>query len=352
MVKEGGSEKIRIREATRSGGESLKRLFETNPDGGEIRFAPHFETDPYRAYTRLTFADDVTGFIAETPAGEAVGTGFVTLRDARVGGELRPQAYLEGLVVDREYRGRGVGKRLASERIRYAEDVAGDDVVISATIQTGNEASVAVARSWADGFPYRYVNHPVEPIADAPDTEYTFREADESELEDFVDGMNGFYDEAELFAPYDRDRLADLLATSVDGVRAHRCDVMVENGEFVAGAHVIERYKFMSIVVETLPSALEAADELPASIPEDGEIRPMVVVPWFKPGYADAADALLERERATTGEANRLTVAFDPDGPLGRVDALTPDEGTIESTWAIRGLDDPVAQTFVAPSVG
>lgn len=151
-----------LREVTPEDGDALKRLFENNPDGGELQFAPKFEADPYRVFSEMIPKQDFAGYIAETTTGEAVGAGFIALSDARIGGELRPRGYLAGLVVDREHRGEGLAKRLAAERIRYAEETAGDEVVISAAIQNGNEPSMAVARSWADEFPYEYVTHSVE----------------------------------------------------------------------------------------------------------------------------------------------------------------------------------------------
>ncbi|MFB6119176.1 hypothetical protein [Halosegnis sp.] len=106
------------------------------------------------------------------------------------------------------------------------------------------------------------------------------------------------------------------------------------------------------MAVTNLLPELEDADELPPSIPDDREIRPTVVIPWFRDGAEAAGETLVEYERATAGDANRLTFPFDPEGPLGRLDQLTVDEGTIRLNWAIRGLEEPVTETFVAPGIG
>lgn len=341
-----------LRELTADDGETLRHLVESNPDGGEIQFAPRFKVDPYEMYERLSSVDEQTGFIAETPGGEPAGAGLLQLTEARVGGALRPRGYLAGLVVDHDYRGLGLGKRLAAERVRHAERAAGDDVVVTAAIQDGNDPSMAVARSWADGFPYEFVNHSVELRDDPPATPYEIRSIYDAELGAFVGAINEFYDDAEMWAPYREDRLADLLATEVEGHRVHRCDVVVDDGEFVAGAHVIEAHKLQSTVVTDLPPELEDADELPPSIPDDREIRQTVVVPWFGDGAEAAGEAIVEYERATAGDSNRLMFMFDPEGPLGRLDSLEVDEGTIKLNWAIRGLEDPVEDGFVAPGVG
>lgn len=341
-----------FREVTPNDGEILTELMESNPDGGEIQFAPHLEVNPYEVYSELVPTDDFVGYIAETPYGEPAGMGFIAFSDARVGGELRKRGYLAGLVVDHDYRGMGLGKRLAAERINYAENTYGEDIAITAGIQTGNDPSMAVAQSWADAFPYKYVNQSVETLDTAPDTESDIRSVDESELPEFVSAMNAFYDEAELYVPYQTEQLAEMVDTAVNGEHVHRCEVVVEDDEFVAGAHVVDQHKLMSMVAAELPAELEEADELPPSIPNDREIRPSFVMPWFKDGHESAVEALIQHERATASGANRLMFLYDPEGPLGQLDSLTPDEGTVELNWAIRGLDEPLDDAFVAPGIG
>lgn len=164
--------------------------------------------------------------------------------------------------------------------------------------------------------------------------------------------MNEFYGDAELFVPYETEKLARMIESTVAGTSVHRCDVAIEDGELVAGAHVVENHKLMSAELVELPPELERNDELPPSIPDDREIRPTFVIPWYEPGHESAAEALIDHERANAGDANRLMFAFDPDGPVGRLDGLSPDDGTIRLNWAVRGLEDPVEDAFVAPGLG
>jgi GNAT superfamily N-acetyltransferase len=341
-----------FRQITAADENILIELAESNPDGGDIQFAPHFEVNPYQVYSDLVPTNDFAGFLAETPGGDAAGMGFIAFNDARVGGELRKRGYLAGLIVDHDYRGMGLGKRLAAERIDYAEDQFGDDIAITAAIQTGNDPSMAVAQSWADDFPYEYVNQPIQPLETEPATEYEIRSLTDAEVPTFVSAVNDFYEDAEMFVPFESDQLAEMMETTVDGEYVHRCEVVVEDGEFVAGAHVADQYKLISAVVEELPPELEGAEELPPSIPEDLEMRPSFVMPWFESGHEDAAEALIQHERANVGDANRLMCIYDPEGPLRCLDPLTPDAGTVELNWAIRGLDTPVDDTFVAPGLG
>jgi len=346
------SEEWEFREVTPDDGKVLKRLFEGNPDGGDIQFSPRFKSDPYRVYSEVIPESEFAGYIAETENGKAVGASFIALSEARIGGELRPRGYLTGLVVDKEHRGKGLAKQLARKRIEYAEETAGDDVVISAAIQSGNEPSMAVARSWADDFPYNYVNHTVEVVDEEPETDYEVHSVSPSDVSEFVDGINEFYQEAELFVPYETETLSNMLQSAVADVNIHRCDVVAEGGEFVAGAHVVQYHKVMTAKLTDLPPELEEADELPPSLPEDREIRPSTVIPWFKPGYKSAASALINYQRANAGDANRLMCVFDPDGPLGQLEPLATDDGTIQLNWAVRGLDEPIEDTFVGPGLG
>ncbi len=343
---------LEIREITADDSETLRHLYESNPDGGDVQFAPRFKVDPYEMYEKMTPADEQVAFIAETSDGDPAGAGLMQLDDARIGGELRWRAYLAGLVVDHDYRGMGLGKRLAAERVQYAEREAGDDVVVTAAIQAGNDPSMAVASSWADEYPYNFVNHAIELRDAPPTTAYDVRSVDDSELGAFVEEMNNFYDDAEMWVPYQEDRLAKMLETEIDGHHVHQCDLVVEDGEFVAGAHVIEVHKLQSMVVTDLPPELEDGEELPPSIPNDREIRPTIVIPWFGNGAKDAGEIIVEYERATAGDANRLMFLFDPAGPLGQLDSLEVDEGTMRLNWAVRGLDDPIIDTFVAPGLG
>ena len=43
-----------------------------------------------------------------------------------------------------------------------------------------------------------------------------------------------------------------------------------------------------------------------------------------------------------------MLFGFDPDGPLGTIDALAQDDGAIETNWAVRGTD-PTEDAWVAP---
>ena len=340
-----------VRRATSDDGDGLEALYSNSPDTGDIGMAPRFKIDPYVAYMEMDPANDTHGIVAETQAGDLAGAGFLTFTDTRVGGEVRPTAYLVGLAVHEEYRGQGLGKRLAAERIQFAQERHGEDCVVFAQIQTGNEPSKAVAETWADGFPYQTVVVPMQPLDQAPDRDdYTVRTATEAEYEPVVRQMNEFYADAEMYAPYTVDELRLRVEESPIAEPIANYFVVVSRGEIVAGAGVINSHKLMWSKIESLPPGVEDGDELPPAFPESREIRPTGITDlWYATGHAAAGEALIEAVRARPDVGNRIGIGLDPDGPLGRL--VETDGQTWEMHMAIRGLEDPTEETFVAPSI-
>ncbi|WP_161958282.1 GNAT family N-acetyltransferase [Natrarchaeobaculum sulfurireducens] len=149
---------VRIRTATPDDGESIGTLFTNSPDGGAVSFAPQFEYDPYEVYVGLR--PETTGFVAETDDGRLAGVGFVSNTEARFDGEIRPSALLNALAVHPDFRGRGLAKRIVEHRITHAQGQLGEDCVVFANIQHGNDPSKAVATWWADSLATEFVMYP------------------------------------------------------------------------------------------------------------------------------------------------------------------------------------------------
>jgi GNAT superfamily N-acetyltransferase len=343
-------EAFEVRPATSDDGDGLADLYANSPDTGDIGMAPRFKIDPYVAHVEMDPASDTHGIVAETPNGDLAGAGFVTFIDTRVGGEIRPTAYLAGLAVHEEYRGRGLGKRLAAERVQYAQEQHGEDCVVFAQIQTGNGPSKAVAETWADGLPYQTVVVPMQPLDEAPNREeYTVRSATDAEYGTVVRGMNEFYADAEMYSPYTVDELEMRLENSPISEPIADYSVVVSQGEIVAGAGVINSHELMWTEIESLPPELEEEDELPPAFPESREIKPTGIADlWYAPGHAAAGEALIEAIRARPDVGNRIGIGLDPDGPVGRL--VDTDGQTWEMHMAIRGLEEPEEGAFVAPS--
>lgn len=337
-----------IRRVKESDGDILEDIYQNNPDTGDISVAPRFRIDPYVGHTEMRPDAPTQGFLAEAPDGDPAGAGFVLLTEARVGGEVRPTAFLSGLAVHPEYRGQGLAKRLAAHRIEYATTNHAEDCVVFATIQTGNEPSRAVADTWADEFMYDTARVQLPPRSDAPDTApYTVRPLGDDEYPTVVDRINAFYEGAELFAPLTVDQFQTRLEATPIDEPVNRHLVATADGEPVAGASVADGHKLMWQEVVDLPDELADADELPPSIPESREIRPTGVAHlWHAPGHEDAIEVLLETVRARPDSGNRIMVSMDPDGPLGEF--VDVDEGAIVLDAAVRGDVDRVEDGFVA----
>jgi GNAT superfamily N-acetyltransferase len=339
---------ITIRKATPADGDAIERLFVESPDEGAVSFAPRFSHDAYEAYNGLR--TDSAGFVAETGDGRIVGVGFVSLTEARFGGHVRPSALLNAVAVHPDARGQGLARRIARHRIEYARDHLGDDCVAFANIQHGNAPSRAVAESWADELTYDFVMYPAPPLDEKPaDSDYAVHEASDAELETALESSNDFYGDAELYRPRSPAAFRRLRAESPIDDPLHRYLVATADGEVVAGVAALDMHRVMKLVVESLPPELADADELPPAIPESKELRTTMLSDlWHAPGREAAARALWTHLRATTGNANRVMLDYDPGGPVADALAIDP-EGGIELSVAVSGptlQDADVAPVF------
>jgi GNAT superfamily N-acetyltransferase len=323
-----------VRQVTDRDADSLARLARNNPDSGAVGIAPQYATDPYDLYS--TFCPDTTGFVAETPDGDISGMGFVSVHDLRVGGAVRTVAFLRGLVVKAQYRRRGLGTRLATERIDYAKRTHGRDCAIVASIQASNEPSRAVTAAWADTYAYDRTARALEPrTAPPPDAGYEVRHVRPSELPTVVERVNAFYADAELYRPYEASELREWLFGSSDDQSLRQYVVAHDGDEVVAGVDVVDIHKRRWLAVDD-------AGDRPPSVPESGEIRPRRIGNlWFADGTAAAARAVVETVRTDPGDANRIwfqSGGADAFAAAGVTDAA---DGMVEITTAVQGVDRP-----------
>ncbi len=338
---------VTIRTATPADGAAIGHLFIESPDEGAVSFAPRFNFDPYEAYASLR--PNSAGFVAETLEGRLAGVGFVSLTEARFGGDIRPTALLNALAVHPDFRGRGLAKAIVRHRIEYAREQLGDDCVAVANIQHGNDPSMAVARSWSDSLDDEYVMYPAEPLAGqdvlgegASDTNasdnFDVHDVTAGEVTNTVDRSNEFYARTDLYRPYSVEGLEQRLETSPIAGPLHRYVVATVDDSVVAGVFVTETHEAMKLVLESLPPALQDAETLPSAIPESKELRmKMLSDLWYAPGHEDAARVLWRTLRANSGSANRIMLNYDPTGRLEEVLELQPGEGAMHLSVAVSG---------------
>ncbi|THE65579.1 GNAT family N-acetyltransferase [Salinadaptatus halalkaliphilus] len=339
---------IRLRTATPADGEAIGTLFTNSPDEGAVSFAPRFEYDPYEVYAGLR--PETTGFVAETDDGRLVGVGFVSNTKARFDGEVRPSALLNALAVHPDFRNRGLAKRIVERRIAHAREQLGEDCVVFANIQHGNDPSEAVAAWWADSLAAEFVMYPAPPIPAAPSTDVDVHDASAEERVAAVDRSNNFYAETDVYRPYTVDGLTSRLADSPIDEPLHRYVVATVDDEVVAGVFASEMHNVMSLVVDSLPPELEDADALPPAIPESKELRmTMLSDYWYAPGHEAAARALWNHLRANPGGANRIMLNYDPRGRVGEVLDLEDGVGEMTLSVGVTGgsiRDEPIAPLF------
>lgn len=341
------AESFTIRRITEDDGDILADIYENTPDTGDLGTAPQFKIDPYVAHSAAYPDTETPGFLAVAPDGSPAGAGFVNLTHVRAGGDIKPAAYLTGLAVHEEYRGQGLAKRLAAERINHAHSTHDPDCIIYTSIQSGNEPSKAVAKTWADEFLYETAQTALQPRDDEPATDdYTIRPASETEYDTIVERVNDFYDRAEFFRPYTTELLDAWMDVSPIDEPVLDYYVATKDNEIVAGALVEDVHKLVWTKIEDLPPQLKDADELPPTIPDSREMRMTGVVDhWFTDGHEDAAEALIETVRARPESGNRIGVSADPDSPAT---AVIDTDGFMRKTHlAVRGLDEPVEEAFL-----
>ncbi len=305
---------ITIREVTPEDSDALGELL-SSPDTGRIQFAPRYHVDAYEAMAELEH--DVEGAVAVWQASRAIiGCGFVRYSRIQYEGTLRKYAWLHGLRVHADYRRRGVATRLAEWRVRRARERVGDDGVIGANIQQGNEGSLLVARSWQKYVAGELVSGVVGMRQKPPEllTGVTIRRAESEEYSAVARGMNSFYEDYNFYSPETGESLAEWLAvTPFDDAMRH-CFVAVDDaGNIVAGMGIVEGHRVMELEVKRMPWSLRLLNRIVKLVPPDGRMRQLLVVkPWFAPGRLAEARYLWEKLRWQWQDRG-ATLAFSYD---------------------------------------
>jgi len=143
-----GTQRFTLRELQPSDSPALIKLITEFDDD----LTTHFLVDPYQAIVSGT-EDRTRGVVVESPGYDGlVGTGTVRFSTVQFNGEVLPLAFLDGLKVQKEFRGKGLGYQIASWRIQKAREEYGDQCVIGTGMLHDNHASHAVARKWCREF--------------------------------------------------------------------------------------------------------------------------------------------------------------------------------------------------------
>ena len=210
---------------------------------------------------------------------------------------------LYALAVHPDRRRRGIARALTDWRLALARERHGEEVVVLASIQTGNAGSVANARAWARQvfgatvqIPHRVRGRP--PVLGSLDV----RAPEGEEWAQAAAGLNAFYAGANLHVPAAAAGLQAWAAASPFPTPFRHYRVAVDRGEVVAGVEVVEQSRLFRIRVERVPPLLRvlAIGVLPAG---DVLEQALALHLWHAPGRAAAGRTLWEAVRTRSVRA-------------------------------------------------
>jgi predicted N-acetyltransferase YhbS len=321
-----GTQKFTLRELQPSDSPALIKLL-TEFEGD---LTTHFLVDAYRAITSGT-EDRTLGVVVECAGHDGlVGTGTVRFSTVQFNGEILPLAFLDGLKVQQEFRGQGLGYQIASWRIQKAREEYGDRCVIGTGMLHDNHASHAVASKWCREFAESAVDVRFVPTLTRrpkPLAGVEVREIAPEEYEEFAHKQNAFYRQYNLYPPGSPDSIADALSIYVEGKKPYRYFAALDaRGNLLAGAQTWARGLLKSDQINKIPGALRLLNRAVHLFPADLTLRDIAVSGlWYESGQVKIAQFLWEMLRwMCRDQGTILTAAFDSRDPMMNVVRLKP----------------------------
>jgi predicted N-acetyltransferase YhbS len=320
------AQRFTLRELQPSDSPALIKLI-TEFDGD---LTTHFQVDPYRAIISGT-ENRTRGVVVECTGFDGlVGMGTIRFSKVQYNDKILPLAFLDGLKVQKDFRGNGLGYQIASWRIQRAREEYGDQCVIGTGMLHDNHASHAVARKWCREFAESAVDVRLVPtLSRRPKSlkGVNVREIDSHEYEEFAQKRNNFYSQYNLYAPSSPSSIADALRVSVDGKKPYRYFAAVDTqGNLLAGAQTWARGVLKSDMVNNPPRALRLLNRMIHLLPPDFTIRDIAVSGlWYESSQIKIARFLWEMMRwECRDQGTILAAGFDSRDPTRNVATLKP----------------------------
>lgn len=290
----------------------------------------HFQVDPYQAIVSGT-ENRTTGVVVEG-AGEAdlIGMGTVRFSTVQFNDAILPLAFLDGLKVRREFRGRGLGYRIASWRVQKAREEYGDECIIGTGMLHDNHASHAVAKKWCREFvesAFQALFVPMRESRPRSPAGLVFHQIEPREYQEFADKQNRFYSRYNLYPPCSPETIRRALGISVQGKRPYGYFAVADaKGNLLAGAHTWARGLLKCDTINRLPAALLLLNKVIHLLPADLTLRDVAVNGlWHGTGYEGTAQYLWEMLRWTCRDrGNILAAGFDARDPTVKLISLKP----------------------------
>lgn len=318
--------KFTLRELQPSDSLALTKLL-TEFDGD---MTTHFQVDPYNAIISGT-EYRTKGVVVETEGYDGfVGMGTVRFGKVQFNGSVLPFAFLDGLKVQKEFRGNGLGFQIASWRIQQARNEFGDDCVIGTGMLHDNHASHAVASKWCREFAESAFDVRLVPMLTRkpkPLAGITVREIEPHEYEEFAVKQNTFYASHNLYALNDSTTIAHALGVSAGGKTPYHFFVAVDSqGNFLAGAQTWARGILKSDTINNPPPPLRILNKVLHLLPPDFTVRDVAVNGlWYETGQLKVAQFMWEMLRWECRDlGTTLAASFDSLDPAINVVTLKP----------------------------
>ena len=321
-----GSQKFNLRELQPSDSPALVKLI-TEFDGD---LTTRFQVDPYSAIISGT-ENRTRGVVVESDGYDGlVGMGTVRFSKVQFNDEVLPLAFLDGLKVQEEFRGKGLGYQIASWRIQTAREELGDQCVIGTGMLHDNHASHAVASKWCREFAESAVDvRFVSTLTHKPKalSGVNVREIEHSEYEEFTYKQNTFYKPYNLYPPSSPNSIAKALGVSVEGRKPYRYYAAVDaHGSLLAGAQTWARGLLKSDTVNNPPKFLRLLNKLVHLLPPDFTLRDVSVSGlWYESGQIKIGQYFWEMLRwECRDQGTILATGFDARDPAMNVVTLKP----------------------------
>jgi len=294
---------------------ALLELEDKTVDTGRFGFSTSYNYDYVQIQQALR--PDFVGIVAESSNHEGlVGVGLLSFGECQVEGQQMPYGYLGGLGVHLDFRRQGISTAITARMMEIVRERYGDECVVCAGIQAGNEGSLKANMKWADqvfsertkAFIGKTDTKPPRPLAGI-----SVRMLNEPELEAAAAGQNHFYRDSNLYPPKTAAQLKAWLEKRPFGHQINRYYAAVDQaGNLLAGVGVTLMSYLTASHISRVPWLLRTVNALLKLLPiDDGAKYLNGNWLWFRDGQEAAGAYLwdtviyLEREHVRSAGQSR-----------------------------------------------